>query len=419
MYDDDKLRKPPRNLRMDYRYIDQEDLSNPGSEYTRHADFQEEVVKFSLLDFLSEHVPDPGFIAGLFPRGDVSLIVGDTAVGKSMLAMQLAVSVAANRSFLGQSTDTRPEKGNVLALFREDIKSKVHKRLTKIISDLSIPPEIAAPHLRVHWLSPEYRELCTIWRNCEPTTGWALLNEIIDQLKPVDLLIIDTLKIAFDDEMTGPLSVRRFVAALRDLAIARNIAIVCVSHTNKEGKAAGTTEWPNHVRAVFRIAKHYDHYLFECLKTNYDRSTVAQPLVRTANGAFALLPEPEMATRRAAIDKSQNSRCRELFLAAIRTCSETSGRQKEGFSRHKKARNYAPKAIAVSLRAQKIKVTQAQLETVMEALLSEGLLIEMRKPRKHATMVLAVSESTEGVQGSGHLFEAVKDLRPDSDTGSH
>lgn len=413
MYEDGNFRKKSTNMRVDYTYIEQEDLVNPGSEHSRHAAFRDEIVNFSLCRFLAEYVVDPGFIAGLFPRGDVSLIVGDTTVGKSMLAMQLALSVAANRSFLGQPTDTRPEIGNVLALFREDTKAKVHGRLKKITSDLAISSETANSRLRIHWLSPEFSDLSVIWRNREPTVGFALLNGLIDDLKPVDLLILDTLKIAFDDEITDPLSVRRFVAALRDLAIARNIAIICVSHTNKEGKAAGSTEWPNHVRAVFRIKTHYDHFLFECLKTNYDKAMTAQPLIRTANGAFALLPEQGLPSRKLAIDKSHNGQYRELFLETVRTCLGVSGRERVWFSRHKKARSYAPKAIVALLRARKIKVTQADLETVMEALLNEGLLIEMRKPGKHATMILAVSEVAQGVQGSDQTLAAIEEIGPD------
>ncbi|MBU2721364.1 AAA family ATPase, partial [Acidithiobacillus ferridurans] len=67
--------------------------------------------RVSIDDIYSAPSPEPDFIwAGRVPRGHVTLLGAHGGVGKSMLALQLAVAVCLGADFLGAST----EPGRVL-----------------------------------------------------------------------------------------------------------------------------------------------------------------------------------------------------------------------------------------------------------------------------------------------------------------
>lgn len=66
---------------------------------------------------------------GLVLKGEVNLLFGDGGVGKSLLALHLAVSVAAGRPLFGTATMHMP----VIALFAEDGPAQVKQRATTIL----------------------------------------------------------------------------------------------------------------------------------------------------------------------------------------------------------------------------------------------------------------------------------------------
>ncbi len=67
-------------------------------------------------------------VVDLVPRKQVTLLTGNGGVGKSLVALQLAVAVTAGTNWLDQMT----ARGNALFLTAEDEMAEVHRRLVKV-----------------------------------------------------------------------------------------------------------------------------------------------------------------------------------------------------------------------------------------------------------------------------------------------
>src|SRR5690606_31010764 len=73
----------------------------------------------------SEPPPRRWLVPELMPRGNVTLLYGDGGLGKSTLALQLAVSTALGGHWLGRPV----VQGEVLYLSAEDDAPELHRRL--------------------------------------------------------------------------------------------------------------------------------------------------------------------------------------------------------------------------------------------------------------------------------------------------
>ncbi|MBK9313100.1 MAG: AAA family ATPase [Acidobacteria bacterium] len=160
--------------------------------------------------------PQPKFaVQGIIPEG-VTFLAGPPKLGKSIMALNIAVAVAEGGRALS-SYDV--DQGDVLYLALEDSERRIQTRLRSIISG-SI-----SPHL----------EICTQWPRLNEG-GIEAIAAWIESRKDPRLLIIDTLK------MLRPISTGRennvyesdydVIAPLTRLA-AQKLALVIVHHTRK------------------------------------------------------------------------------------------------------------------------------------------------------------------------------------------
>lgn len=89
----------------------------------------------ALADLMSRAYPPTEWIwADLVLRGEVNLLYGDGGVGKSLLALNLGVAVAAGKSFAGSAVTQMP----VIALFAEDGPSQVKQRVEQALISLGL-----------------------------------------------------------------------------------------------------------------------------------------------------------------------------------------------------------------------------------------------------------------------------------------
>lgn len=86
-------------------------------------------------------------VDGCIPRGAVTLLAGDSDLGKSYLAQQLLTAVALGRDWLGRQT----ERVRTFGLFAEDSERVLHLRQDKISQHYGI--EHADLELDASWLS--------------------------------------------------------------------------------------------------------------------------------------------------------------------------------------------------------------------------------------------------------------------------
>jgi RecA-family ATPase len=156
----------------------------------------------------------PGFV----PEG-LSILAGRPKVGKSWMALEMALGVSMAEKVLG---DTRPESGDVLYAALEDTFPRLQRRIKKLLW----PP-------RPTW--PDRLALATQWRRLDEGG----VEDIADWAQSVDapkLVILDTLagirpkRSNIDTQYDGDY---KALVELQKLANERHFAAVVLHHTRK------------------------------------------------------------------------------------------------------------------------------------------------------------------------------------------
>jgi hypothetical protein len=155
-----------------------------------------------------------GVVAGLIPRRVVTFLVGDSGLGKSPLAYQLGLSVAAGVPFLGMKT----QSGIVVMGDYENGMEESRNMCSQIVSFLKLPE---APQNFLVW-SPDGDPdgSINIDRLCENAP------------EKLSLIIIDSLR-AHDPTFENSKYAGQAMQALNKLAYRHGAAILVVHHVRK------------------------------------------------------------------------------------------------------------------------------------------------------------------------------------------
>ena len=163
-----------------------------------------------------EFPPISYVVPGLIPEG-LSILAGRPKVGKSWLALDVGIAVAAERVCLGER---RPTSGDVLYAALEDNPRRLQRRIDKILSPVS-----------AEW--PKRLTLATTWRRLDKggvddVVQWA------DGVTNPRLCILDILAgvrpIRTRDGYTEDYE---SLAALHRMANERGLAVLVLHHTRK------------------------------------------------------------------------------------------------------------------------------------------------------------------------------------------
>lgn len=156
-------------------------------------------------------------VSGLLPEG-VTILAGKPKAGKSFLALDIAISVAAGRPVLG----TMPvNAGGVLYLGLEDSKRRLRDRLTEVL-DGHLPP----PNLFFE----------TWWPLLDPFNGIKLLEEWLSKHPGTRLVVVDIFAKARRPSKSNANTYAEDYAAtapLTELVEKHHIALVLVVHLRK------------------------------------------------------------------------------------------------------------------------------------------------------------------------------------------
>lgn len=170
----------------------------------------------SALDLLAMDLPEPRWaIPGLLPEG-VSLLAGRPKLGKSWLALTVAITVASGGKALGSIDVT---EGAALYLALEDTRRRLQDRIRKLC------PQVA----------PRLLYVVTTWPRLNEG-GVDRLREWIEAHPDARLIVIDTLERVRRLRQRHGNPYGEDTQAIEDvqrLAIERGIAIVLVHHVRK------------------------------------------------------------------------------------------------------------------------------------------------------------------------------------------
>src|SRR5262249_49789922 len=155
-------------------------------------------------------------VPGLIPEG-LTIIAGKPKIGKSWLALDICIAIAAGRFCLG---DCRPAQGDVLYAAMEDNPRRLQRRIDKILSPLNAA-----------W--PDRLTLVTSWRRLDKG-GVADILEWIEQVQAPRLVVLDTLAgVKPIRTQQGYAEDYESLAALHRLANDKGVSIIVLHHTRK------------------------------------------------------------------------------------------------------------------------------------------------------------------------------------------
>lgn len=329
--------------------------------------------------------PREWLVQGLVPTKTVTLFSGDGGTGKSLLALQLAVAVAAQTAWIGKTVNT----GGVIYLSAEDDDDELHRRVDDILraegrgyDDLS--------GLTLRSLAGEDALLAI-------ESGVALMQtELFKELdaRAVDeapaLIVVDTLADVYPANENDRAKVRQFVGILRGLALKRKCAVLLLGHPSLTGLNSGTgtsgsTAWNNSVRSRLYLSRitddgfeaDPDRRVMTTMKANYGRIG-GEIYVKWHDGAFIAEQQPSGLDALAAGAKAQR-----VFMKLLATFTEQ-GRQVN----HAGGSRYAPKLFAEH--PDNEGMTKRALKAAMEGLLASGkIVIETEGPASRRTSFIA------------------------------
>ena len=316
-----------------------------------------------------ELVPMEWLIGMMIPAGTVTLLSGDGGAGKSLLALNLAISVATGGAlpWLGM----QPEKGPAIYVGAEDNIDEMHRRINNMIwnrpdinySDLS-NLHIASLAARDALLSVVDARTNTL----APSPLFEQIRSKIDAVRP-RVVIFDTLADLFPGNENDRAQARQFVGQLRKLSVDFSTTIILLSHPSLSGMASGTgtsgnTAWNNSVRSrLFMQRVKEDGYepdksarKLAIMKSNYGE-TGLEVHMNYVEGFF----EPEKTTD--SLDRSSmDAKAERIYLMLLDEYTKASIEVSPNFS----SNNSAATVFARSDKREGI--TKAQFKSAQERL---------------------------------------------------
>lgn len=216
----------------------------------------DEAPLFTSAETLKERelVPLNWLINSMIPAGTVTLLSGDGGSGKSLLALNLAISVASGGKL--KWLNYQPAHGSALYIGAEDDMNEIHRRISRLtagnfdleyndLKDLHIASlanrdallSIVDPKTNTLYPSPLFQQIVTK----------------VDAERP-SLVVLDTLADLFPANENDRASARQFIGQLRKMAVDFDTTVVLLSHPSLSGMASGSgtsgnTAWSNSVRS--------------------------------------------------------------------------------------------------------------------------------------------------------------------------
>lgn len=237
--------------------------------------------------------PRRWLIHELIPANEVTYFGGDGGVGKSTVALQLAVACATSTEWLGKAV----EPCKVLVLSAEDDLNEMHFRLAQIIEGVGelCREDLLAAMMDRLFLIDATRDLDPTLATYDDRNGIAPAD-LYNKLKgfiadhAIGLLIIDSAADTYAEEIKR-YGVRSFMRLLKSFGC----TVLLLAHPSRQGIEtgsgfSGSTHWSNAARARFYLkrpenAEDFDVRFLEFPKANRAKAGLSLAL-RWQEGLF-------------------------------------------------------------------------------------------------------------------------------------
>lgn len=199
-------------------------------------------------------------IPGVVPCGQVVMMSGDGATGKSTLCQQLMTAAATCQPWLGLETGTDPIPA--LGFFCEDSDDILHWRQSKMNEHYGIDMQDLSA---MRWLSRDGDDNELMQFPFKGDSGGKetpLFHQLATMIRTggYRLIVIDTVGDTFGGNENIKNHARKFVGAMRKLAQINDGGVILTSHPSLTGMSSGSgmsgnVGWNNSVRARMYLTK--------------------------------------------------------------------------------------------------------------------------------------------------------------------
>jgi hypothetical protein len=287
-------------------------------ERQRHLDAFAPIIAASLAG--RPVPPRKWHVPMIIPAGTVTGLAGNGGIGKSLLALQLAVATAIGGLWVGLECS----KGRALYIGAEDDSDEMHGRLADICSAMSI--EMAdltdleiAPMAGFDTVLAEAKRSGKV----EGTKLWQKVRAHVEATRPT-LIVFDTLADLFAGDENVRTQAQQFVGLLRGLCVEFGATALLLTHPSLTGLASGTglsgsTAWNNSVRSRLYLAKPDEApedtklRVLRQVKNNYGTSGNVVATLVWSEGALHALSDDVQAGE----DEAHRALARDAFLEAF------------------------------------------------------------------------------------------------------
>lgn len=202
------------------------------------------------------------------PFSHLTLLAAHGGAGKSIFALQAAMSLSLGIEFMGKKT----RKSRVLFFSAEDSSQIIRSRLARILQHMKLNPSQVAENLKIidatgnPVLYAEHNEKGV--KKGLVTYLYHELQKMVESVS-VDLLIIDNASDTFDANENERSRVRGFIRSLIKISQTRKMAVLLLAHIDKQTAKgdnntegySGSTAWHNSARSRIFLAKVNDKLL--------------------------------------------------------------------------------------------------------------------------------------------------------------
>jgi RecA-family ATPase len=253
----------------------------------------------SAASFAGKPIPEREMLVdGLIPAKIAAGLYGEGAVGKSLLALMLAVACVTGTTWLGRTV----KRGPVIYLCCEDDEDEVHRRLAAICAFLQIDLAALGDLIIVPLADEDATLAATDGRSSVLTTTWLYMDvvELAARVRPV-LVIGDTLADILAATENDRMVAKQFVKKMRPLATPYGGTFLVLAHPSLSGITSGrgssgstgwrnTFRWDGYLRKVLTDdGRELDprNRVLQIMKANYGPQDGEIPL-RYVNGCYML-----------------------------------------------------------------------------------------------------------------------------------
>lgn len=251
---------------------------------------------FSAADLHGVEVPPRQWhVEDFIPANQVTMLGGDGGVGKSLVALQLAVATALGTRWIGKS----PTKTRTVYISAEDDQDEMHRRLADIAAQGG-HTLAGLSDLTLRSLAGEDALLAVADSRSGTLTPTDLFRELDAYIGDTGtgFLVLDTLADLHSGEENNRAIARQFIGLLRGLALRHECTVLLLAHPSLTGIStgsglSGSTAWNNSVRSrlyIERIKEDGDEIdpdirRLTTKKANYS-STGQEIILRWQDGVF-------------------------------------------------------------------------------------------------------------------------------------